>query len=80
MIGTYKFFAIAALVNQLGATMSANIMEGSDRPVLGPYQHDRLPGDFNRLHVTDTGYLMRETGEHPVVTKNDLLLQLEKVS
>jgi hypothetical protein len=39
-----------------------------------------LPGDYHWLHVARVDELVAETGEHPVVTKNDLLLQLEKVS
>ena len=74
-----NLFAVFAFVNQPGAAMAADVVKSADNAFCRHHQRDRLPRNLHRLHVTGVDELVAKTGEHPVVTKNCLLLQLEKV-
>jgi len=80
MIWKDKLLAVARLAHQPAAAMTKDIVKNANNPVFCLNQHDGLPGDRNRLHVASGDELVLETGKHPVVTKNGLLLQLIKVS
>jgi hypothetical protein len=79
MVRTDKFFAVTGVVYQPGAAVTTDVVKSADNAVFCHHQHDGLPGERNRLHVARVDKLVAETGEHPVVTKNGLLLQLVKV-
>ena len=66
-------------LDQLGATVTTDVVKGANTGVPGHHQHHRLPGDLNRLHVADLGKLMCEPGKYPVIEKHGLLFQFVEV-
>ena len=79
VIGTDELAGVARLVNQSGAPVSTNVVQGADGVVFIAYQDHGLAGNLYRQHVSLAGNFVSETGKNPVVVKQDCLLQLIKI-
>jgi hypothetical protein len=80
MVGTTnQLAAVTRIVDQFQIPVSAHIMESTDLILLITQQEQGSSRHLYRAHITAAGKLVCESGKHPAIGKQLLLLQLKEV-